>query len=65
VLRLIGVSTGSAAKGKSAFNSSTAWRNETPRCFMTQSIGPPPIWQPKQCHRFFEGVTTSDGSPSS
>jgi hypothetical protein len=46
-------------------SSSTAWRNDTPRLFITQSIGPPPIWQPKQCHRFFAGVTTNEASASS
>jgi hypothetical protein len=38
-------------------SSSTAWRNETPLSFITQSMGPPPTPQPKQCHRFLAGVT--------
>ena len=33
---------------------------------MTQSITEPPVWQaPRQCHRFFFGLTTSEGSWSS
>jgi hypothetical protein len=42
----------SATERKLDFNNSTAWLNETPRSFMTQSIGPPPIWQLKQYHGF-------------
>ena len=47
----------SAATAGPPSRNSTAWRKETPRCRITQSIGPPPLWQPKQCHRFFAGVT--------
>ena len=37
-----------------------------PSRFMTQSITVPPVWHaPRQCHRFFFGVMTSDGSWSS
>src|ERR1700730_14630881 len=31
---------------------------------MTQSMTEPPCWHPKQCHRFFAGVTTKLGSAS-
>ncbi len=44
---------------------STAWRKLTPRSFITQSIGPPRAPQPKQCHRFLAGVTTSEAVSSS
>ena len=41
---------------------STAWRNDTPSVFITQSTTLPPTWQaPRQCHRPFEGVMTKDG----
>jgi hypothetical protein len=40
-------------------------RKLTPFLLITQSIGPPPTPQPKQCHRFFAGVTTSDAVSSS
>jgi len=54
-----------AAKEESSLSNSTAWRKDTPLSFITQSMGPPPTPQPKQCHRFFEAVTIKDGSPSS
>src|ERR1035437_3809059 len=53
------------AKEGSAFRSSTAWRKLTPFLRMTQSIGPPPMPQPKQCQRFLAGVTTSEAVSSS
>ena len=58
---------GAVVKGSQSFcNSSTACRNEIPSAFITQSITVPPAWQaPKQCHRFFPGVITSDGVRSS
>jgi CRISPR-associated endonuclease Cas3-HD len=46
-------------------SNSTACRKLTPCFLITQSIGPPPALQPKQCQRFFAGVTFSDGSRSS
>jgi hypothetical protein len=47
-------------------SSSTAWRNDTPSTRITQSITDPPTWHaPKQCHKFFAGLITSDGDRSS
>ena len=47
-------------------SSSTAWRKDTPSERITQSITEPPVRHaPRQCQRFFAGVTTSDGSRSS
>ena len=59
--------TGSAAKGRwSARSNSTAWRKLTPSARITQSITvPPALHAPRQCHRFFSGVITSDGLRSS
>jgi cellulase/cellobiase CelA1 len=56
-----------AAKGIESFSSSSAaWRKETPSALITQSITVPPAWHaPRQCQRFFAGVTTSDGVLSS
>jgi len=58
---------GSAAKGRwSARSNSTAWRKLTPLARITQSMAVPPTLQaPRQCHRFFAGVMTSDGVRSS
>ena len=52
--------------GMPSRSSSTACRNDTPSARITQSITDQPAWHaPRQCHKFFSGLITSDGVESS
>ena len=62
VLRRHGCRRGSALKEPSFCSSSTAWRNETPfRSHHPVDRPAADLAGPKQCHRFFAGVTTREG----